>query len=564
MNQREKILESIKKGILSPEEGLDLLEALGLTEEAEPEPEETAETKENDLSEEPEPVHESAEAEFKSAEDVETTEVPEAEPNLNEEFHSEESMEEPESDLEPSIEPEALKEEAPEKTEPVDSVASMIDEWEGSGNSATDEVDPVESKIDEFDQALQTKKEILREKKEVFRELNLEAELGIISEENKTIYHQMEGELKELEEEVELLKHERLAMDQDFFTSMESPHVSDSFFEVPDDFEEQTYRPVDRPHEEPNDWASRIARMVTKASKTVTETVNSDLDWKEVNRKFKGVGNTKFSYSFDFEEIGARTIDIKVAKGEVILKTWEDESIEDVKIDASITLLGQMKEAEPLDAFLERSYIDVTDRQIQFHVPNKRIDARLTFYLPKRQYNTLTVRLLTGELVIDDLITKNGFIKVTNGSILIKKIQASMIEIEGTNNEIELRDGQISDIEIQAVTGTIVSKAAIEKAEYALINGDVKISAGNYNLQKIEAGSVNGDVKLALPKELGFDGSAKTGTGLINYRLADCETMQERNGQTQKRLRFKRRGEANAHIRVSSKTGNIFLKDYDK
>jgi hypothetical protein len=32
MNEREKILESIKKGILSPEEGLDLLESLGLSE----------------------------------------------------------------------------------------------------------------------------------------------------------------------------------------------------------------------------------------------------------------------------------------------------------------------------------------------------------------------------------------------------------------------------------------------------------------------------------------------------------------------------------------------------
>lgn len=32
MNERSKILESIKKGILSPEEGLDLLESLGLKE----------------------------------------------------------------------------------------------------------------------------------------------------------------------------------------------------------------------------------------------------------------------------------------------------------------------------------------------------------------------------------------------------------------------------------------------------------------------------------------------------------------------------------------------------
>lgn len=67
----------------------------------------------------------------------------------------------------------------------------------------------------------------------------------------------MKVELKELEEEIELLKHERKAIDEDLLASPERPYVSDGF-EVPDDFEEQKYRPMDRPQVEPNDWASRI------------------------------------------------------------------------------------------------------------------------------------------------------------------------------------------------------------------------------------------------------------------------------------------------------------------
>ncbi|MBO0454207.1 daptomycin-sensing surface protein LiaX [Candidatus Enterococcus murrayae] len=575
MNEREKILESIKKGILSPEEGLDLLESLGLK-DTETQTKETAEDVVAPVAESNEPI------ELEKA--VESEEIPETgastaseesfateEEPQSEEFTYEEttaSSEVPEfnetSEQEPEMEAETVEEALQENNQPSDSVASMIDEWENKAEPETKETDPVRSKIDEFDLALQTKIEALREKKEEFRELNLEAELGIISAENEVIYKQMKIELKELEEEIELLKHERKAIDEDLFSSPERPYVSDGFFEVPDDFEEQKYRPMDRPQVEPNDWASRIGRVVNKAAGRVSDKVNNDFDWKNINQKFYGTAKTHFSHQFTFEDIDAKTIDIKLAKGKIILKTWEDETINDVKVEASAALLGQMDEPDPLDAFLERSRIDVNNYQILFHVPNKRVDAKLTFYLPKRQYNNLSLRLLNGDLMIDELAAKNTAIQATNGTILIKELDASMLEFEGTNNQVEIREGQILDASIETVTGTIISRADVVRSEYSLINGDIKLTAKNDDLKKIEAQSVNGDVKVSLPQTVGIEGSAKTGIGTINYRFANCETVQERSGDTQKVLHFQRAAGEAAQIEVSSKAGNIFLKDYDK
>lgn len=622
MNERQKILESIKKGILSPEEGLDLLESLGLKEEpkteteheveaapeneeaavelpVEPEPEtepaqepedktETEEVfqQETNFEEVPEPEdsfdYEKAVETEETAESNETPEFEEdtvseefSEPENEPTFESASEYEpelEHEDDLEseeasgfeatPEQEPETFEEEIPEKPQPSDSVSSMIDEWENKAPEP-EAADPVKSKIDEFDEALQTKIETLREKKEEFRELNLEAELGIISPENKVIYDKMKIELQQMEEEIELLKHERRAVDQDLFGSPEQPYVSDGFFEVPDDFEEQRYRPMDRPHEEPNDWASRIARMVTKTTERVSDKVNNDFDWKKINQKFTGTAKTHFSHQFTFEDIDARTIDIKLAKGKVILKTWDDETVNDVKVEATVALLGQMPEPDPIDAFLERSQIDINDYQILFHVPNKRVDARLTIYLPKRQYNNLSVRLLTGDLMIEGIAAKNVAIKATNGTVLIKELDASMLEFEGTNNDFEIREGQIMNALIETVTGTIISKADVVRSEYSLINGDIKVTAGNDDLKKIEAQSVNGNVKVSLPRTVGIEGVAKTGIGTINYRFANCETLQERNSNTQKVLHFQRAAGETAQIEVSSKAGNIFLKDTD-
>lgn len=574
MNERSKILESIKKGILSPEEGLDLLESLGLKEtEGEGETASQSETNvSSDLEEVPqseneinieEPVSFEEKTEFEEQTDFSDAYYQEIDLVEEESNTSEEEAVEATFEQEPEIQ---IPEEAIEEKKQIsDSVASMIDEWENIAEPETKESDPVRSKIDEFDEALQTKVETLREKKEVFRELNLEAELGIISAENDVLYKQMKVELKELEEEIELFKHERKAIDEDLFASPERPYVSDGFFEVPDDFEEQKYRPMDRPQVEPNDWASRIGRVVNRAAKTVNDTVNnSDFDWKSINQKFYGTAKTHFTHQFTFEDIDAQTIDIKLARGKVILKTWENESINDIKVEASVALLGQMDEPDPVDAFLERSRIDVNNYQVLFHVPNKRVDAKLTFYLPKRQYNNLSIRLLNGDLMIEEAMAKNAAIKATSGTILIKALDSSMLEIEGTNNEVEIREGEILDASIETVTGTIISRADTVRAEYSVINGDIKLTAKNDNLKKIEAQSVNGDVKVSLPQAVGIEGSAKTGIGTINYRFANCETMQERNGDTQKILHFQRKAGDSAQIEVSSKAGNIFLKDYDK
>ena len=604
MNERQKILESIKKGILSPEEGLDLLESLGLNEETKSES--APETEEEPIVEEPsateteketveEPVnkldqeetsqHEAElEGEIESKDflgTVEDEEKTETEKNLeldtdvtiekisesdlaDDDLLEQPAFEEPaETETELELEPETPEEALSEKPQSSDSVSSMIDEWENKKSEPKEE-DPVRSKIDEFDEALQTKIEALREKKEEFRELNLEAELGIISAENEVIYNQMKIELKEREEEIELLKHERRAIDEDMFVSPEGPYVSDGFFEVPDDFEEQKYRPMDRPHEEPTDLASRIARMVTRTTERVSDKVTNDFDWKKMNQKFYGTAKTHFSHQFTFEDIDAKTIDIKLAKGKVILKTWEDETINDIKVEATVALLGKMEEPDPIDAFLERSHIDINNYQILFHVPNKRVDAKLTFYLPRRQYNHLSVRLLTGDLMIEELVAKNASIKATNGTVLIKELDASMLEFEGTNNDVEIREGQITNALIETVTGTIISKADVVRSEYSLINGDIKLSAGNENLKKIEAQSVNGNVKVSLPQTVGIEGVAKTGIGTINYRFDNCETVQKRNGNTQKVLHFQRAAGESAEIEVSSKAGNIFLKDYER
>ncbi|MDU6524994.1 MAG: hypothetical protein E6540_13605, partial [Enterococcus sp.] len=123
---------------------------------------------------------------------------------------------------------------------------------------------------------------------------------------------------------------------------------------------------------------------MNKTVQAVSETVNGSGAFKDIGKQMPQRRNVHFSHQFLFESIYATLLDIKLAKGKVILKAWTDETVSDVKVDAEVTLLAAVEDADPLEAFLERSQIEIDDYQIRFHVPNKRVEATLTFYLPRR------------------------------------------------------------------------------------------------------------------------------------------------------------------------------------
>ncbi|MEG2644189.1 MAG: hypothetical protein RR965_03165, partial [Enterococcus sp.] len=139
-----------------------------------------------------------------------------------------------------------------------------------------------------------------------------------------------------------------------------------------------------------------------------------------------------------------------------------------------------------------------------------------------------------------------------------------MVEIQGVNGNIEIDKGEILDSIIETVNGTISTKAAIQNYGISLVNGDIKVTAGHSNVQKIKASSVNGNVKVSVNKEIGLEGVAKTSLGSINDRLSDYEVVREKKEKTNRLLQFRRVADEMAKLDLSTTTGSIFLKDFDK
>ncbi|MDT2736821.1 daptomycin-sensing surface protein LiaX [Enterococcus pseudoavium] len=513
MNERQRILELVKKGILSTEEGLDLLESMAKAKD---------------------------EAQIKQAADkVDSYHRDQATNLVNDwEKDTEEAKSSEEQDLE---------------------------DLEAYFDDLATEANQISAHIDEINQKKQDLKAALHEKEEVLMELDTKEELDTLSEEDDAIRKAVEAEIDELKDQIDELENQAAEEEEQLKNIQDDQNDRRQArnrvrFDIPDDLKDQASETFTQVSEKLGEAGVQLGRLMKKTWKTVSDTVEENVDWKDFNVKVPGLVTSKFEHQFLYTDVEPTLLDIKLANGKVTLKSWDDSAI---KVDAKIKLYGKMNEATPLQSLLERSQIEVNDEHISFQIPNKRVQADLVFYLPKRTYDHVAVKLLNGDLTVDEMDAKDVYAKTTNGNINFKHINATMLEIQGVNGNIEIREGEILDSIIETVNGSIATKAAIRNYGISLVNGDVKLTAGHDSLQKIKASSVNGNVKVSLGKTIGLEGLAKTSLGSINDRLSDYEVVREKKEKTNRLLQFRRVADEMAQIDVSTTTGSIFLKDFD-
>lgn len=533
MKERERVLELVKKGILTSEEALILLENMA-TEKDEKQIEKAAEKVDT--------------------QNIGTTNKEDQVADLMD------ALEKGESEG-PTVDSfEENKQDSAEKDR--ENLERILDELATKANRASAE-------LDEFNAEIAGIKEEIKEVAEEIGTLDTKEELDALTEDEQVQRKDLHVLLAQLEEKLATQSTEKTALEEELKNIRKEQwkgqwndtkeKVSSQFSEEWKDQATDTFNQVGGKVAE---VGGQVGEFLKKTFNSFSDTMNDNVEWKDIKMKVPGVATTKFEHEFNYPNPQASLIDVKVANGTVVFKTWDQE---DVKVEAKIKLYGKMAGDSPMEAFLERSDIDVDDETISFQVPNKRVKADLTFYLPKRTYDHVSVKLLNGNVLVEELTAKDVYTKSTNGTITFKKIDATMLEIEGVNGEIKVLEGTILDNIIETVNGDVSISAAPESLSVSLINGDIRITAKEKTLRRVEASSANGNIKLALPNDLGVEGQVKTNLGSINSRLTDIEVVREKKDRGNQQLHFRRvLEESMAQINASTTTGSIFLKDTDK
>lgn len=289
--------------------------------------------------------------------------------------------------------------------------------------------------------------------------------------------------------------------------------------------------------------------------KAMTESVSAH----DLKRSLSPKANSSFKHEFYYPEIKATNIDFKVANGNIMFNTWDKE---DVKVEATIKLYGKMEAETDLEAFLQRSRIEVNDETINFQLPNKRVKADLNIFIPSRVYDHVSINLLNGDMDLSDLKTNDCFIKSTNGDKTFNAISATMLEIEGVNGNVLLADASINDIMVETVNGNANLAGTFQTVTAKATNGDLRLMPTTSELKNVDVRVKNGTIKVAIPEKQSVEAYLKTDFGSINHRVGESEIIREKKDKTSSQIQLRRTLESEAvHLRLSSTTGSIYIKD---
>lgn len=548
MKERERVFELVKQGIITTEEALVLLENMATEKDEKIVKKEALDVKKA-------PVFKNSFDEDKSS----TSDTPEQPFNEEELFGSAVDLEEAEAE---AFEKFSDNEEADRQR-----LEKILDELATEANKTSVELDEVNVEI----QGIYSE---LLEKEEQLMVLNTIEELDELAEEKAVERQTIEAEMIALNGSLAGLNEEKAALEEKLKVIRKEQKDSNreqwsKKFEIPNDWEESFTDFGQKMGEAGTQFGRKmgeagthLGRFVKETIKTVTETVNDNVDWKDISIKVPGVTTNSFKHEFFYPEITASLIDVKVANGQVTFSQWDQA---DLKVEADIKLYGKMDAETPFEAFLERSQIDVDEEKISFQIPNKRIKADLHFYLPAKVYDHMSVKLLNGDVSITTLEAKDLFIKSTNGNMSFEDLTATMLEVEGVNGDVKVTNCHIMDFLAESVNGNATIHSIIENANISNVNGDIKITGQGESLKKIEAKVVNGTIKVAIPQEVGIEGLVKTSIGTIKNRLTEFEVIREKTEKTNQMLQFRRYNEEQTvDVRLSTTTGSIYLKDTDQ
>ncbi|API88826.1 hypothetical protein BKP56_05790 [Marinilactibacillus sp. 15R] len=584
MQERERILELVKNGVISTQEGLDLLESLVKKEDRKQEKKDFAQP--DSVQSKVENESEEQESRFETETDQDETED-----QVNNDEEKAQIYSQLEKELENlaaeinhySVELDQVNEKLTNTKENLENKKAKLYELkEGSRLEKSEEMATIRAdilnlekeisliqKIDELDntaEVAELKSDLndkITELEKVQAETDPDKEMKI---------KELEKEIKVLEEQAEGIQKEKMALMKKLHAvkmkqwTTKAKQVSERL-EIPENWKDEATETISKAGKQIEASGKELGKLIRESVSTsmksdtaqsVKGSINSafeNFDWKDINMRVPKLASTTFEHEWTFEETTASILDFKLANGQLKIVSSDNDTI---KVSAKVKLYGKINEETPLKAFEERSQIEIDDDKFVFHVPNKRIEAVITMSLPKRIYDYTAIKLLNGDVLFNEFAGKDVFVKSTNGDMTFKNTEAVMLEIKGTNGDIQVKNSDIRDFLVSTVNGNIAYKGAPLSSDVSTTNGDIKLTLSSKEMTRIKASSVNGDVKIAIPLEIDVEGEAKTVFGKVKSRLNEIDVQSQKD--TKLNFRRIRQGQV-LQLTAQTTSGNVLLKD---
>ncbi|MBC1474993.1 PspC domain-containing protein [Listeria grandensis] len=235
---------------------------------------------------------------------------------------------------------------------------------------------------------------------------------------------------------------------------------------------------------------------------------------------------------FEFNNTTFRTMELKIATGDIIIRAWDKE---DVKMRTVLSVhnkaraIQQLSEEKLWDYFFTQTTLDMSGDRFVFESKNDALKTDVVLTIPKRAYEQVRIQLLNGNLKYDDMEVDDSTLKVRHGDIRSTGTAGKFLVASTEDGEILFKSGRVENIELRTTKGDVSVTGDFQTTVAVAENGDV-----GYNLQNDQATAADlkaphGDIRIQIPATWKVDGTLGTKREKIYFDLKNAKVWDESN-----------------------------------
>ncbi|EFR86748.1 DUF4097 domain-containing protein [Listeria marthii] len=276
---------------------------------------------------------------------------------------------------------------------------------------------------------------------------------------------------------------------------------------------------------------------------------------------FPFLTSTKIERDFVYHDTTLSILEFEIANGNIEFKPSDSN---DIKVHAMIKLFKEYPEDEALKVFFDKTTLRVDEETLRFESTSKQIVTNLTVYLPRREYDYVSVKMLNGNFHLDELSGRDLFVKTTNGNISLGTLNATLAEIESINGNVRIQNGEIRDVALKTFNGNVAAKGNYYSTNLQTKNGNVNYQLTGNEATFLKAKTGAGNIEVIVPAAIGVDGRFHTNLGKLLLDLKDAEILESKTESVSKSIIFTKLPDAadsSLKIEAEATTGSVKIRD---
>ncbi|MBF2628556.1 DUF4097 family beta strand repeat-containing protein [Listeria marthii] len=276
---------------------------------------------------------------------------------------------------------------------------------------------------------------------------------------------------------------------------------------------------------------------------------------------FPFLTSTKIERDFVYHDTTLSILEFEIANGNIEFKPSDSN---DIKVHAMIKLFKEYPEDEALKVFFDKTTLRVDEETLRFESTSKQIVTNLTVYLPRREYDYVSVKMLNGNFHLDELSGRDLFVKTTNGNISLGTLNATLAEIESINGNVRIQNGEIRDVALKTFNGNVAAKGNYYSTNLQTKNGNVNYQLTGNEATFLKAKTGAGNIEVIVPAAIGVDGRFHTNLGKLLLDLKDAEILESKTESVSKSIIFTKlpdTADSSLKIEAEATTGSVKIRD---